>query len=388
MIFKKCYLFHFSFCCLISLSALFTLIFITFGCKESNKHKKINSLGKEVVLRVEPSPNNPRNSEGDFITLKDGRILFVYSHFTGDKGHDDTSAQLASRYSIDKGKTWSQQGEVIVENEGKMNVMSVSLLRLQNNDIALFYLVKNSLADCIPYMRISTDEAKTWSDPIPCITDRKEYFVLNNNRVVQLKNGRLLMPVSLHISPGGIWGPKSGRGTIYSYFSDDSGSTWKPSLDVPNPDSVVLQEPGLIELKNGNIMMFMRTYSGVQYSSFSKDHGESWSTVEPSIIESPASPASIARIPSTGDLLLVWNNNGKDQLRTPLNIAISKDEGKSWSHIKKIEKNPNGWYCYTAIHFTDKEVLLGHGAGYRNEETGRSASILQITKLDLDWIYK
>ncbi len=368
-----------------SISALFILIFISSGCKNTNSLNKEDNQGKEVVLRIEPGPDNPRNSEGDFITLKDGRILFVYSHFTGDSGSDGASAILSSRYSTNKGKTWTQQDEIIVEQEGKMNVMSVSLLRLQNNEIALFYAVKNSLSDCIPYMRISTDEAKTWSDPIQCITDRTEYFVLNNNRIIQLKNGRLLMPVSLHKSPGGVWGPNSGRGTIYNYFSDDNGRTWRGSKDVANPDSVILQEPGVIELKNSDIMMFIRTTEGVQYLSFSKDRGETWSAVEPSIIKSPCSPASIARIPSTGDLLMVWNNNGKDQKRTPFNMAISKDEGRNWDNIKTIENDPDGWYCYTAIHFTDKDVLLGHCAGNRPKGTG--LAVTQITKLDLDWIY-
>ena len=50
--------------------------------------------GKEVVLRLEPSEDNPRNSEGSFVTLKDGRILFVYTHFTGGRG-DHAQAHLA-----------------------------------------------------------------------------------------------------------------------------------------------------------------------------------------------------------------------------------------------------------------------------------------------------
>ena len=49
----------------------------------------------------------------------------------------------------------------VVANEGKQNVMSVSLERLPGGEIALFYLVKNSLVDCRPSMRISRDEAKT-----------------------------------------------------------------------------------------------------------------------------------------------------------------------------------------------------------------------------------
>jgi len=41
--------------------------------------------------------------------------------------------------------------------------MSVSLLRLQNGEIALFYLLKNSEQDCRPVMRLSRDEGTTWS---------------------------------------------------------------------------------------------------------------------------------------------------------------------------------------------------------------------------------
>jgi Neuraminidase (sialidase) len=357
------------------------------GCNNKSESNKEENVGKKVVLKLEPGPNNLRNSEGDFISLKDGRIFFIYSHFTGTSSSDSAPAYLAGRVSSDGGKTWASEESKIVKREGKINSMSVSLLRLQNGQIALFYLRKNSESNCIPMMRISTDEAETWSDPIQCINDRKEYFVMNNDRVVQLKNGRLLMPVSLHKTPGGVWGPSSGKGNIYTYFSDDNGLTWKSSEKAANPESVRLQEPGVVELKNGDIFMFMRTTEGVQYISFSEDKGETWSAVEPSNIKSPCSPASIERIPSTGDLLMVWNNNGKDQKRTPLNIAVSKDEGKTWEKIKTIGDEPNGWYCYTAIHFIGRHVLLGHCAGYKPEE-GRGRSVTHITKLDLDWIYK
>ena len=39
--------------------------------------------GVEKIRLLPPGPGNARNSEGDFIQLKDGRILFVYTHFTG-----------------------------------------------------------------------------------------------------------------------------------------------------------------------------------------------------------------------------------------------------------------------------------------------------------------
>lgn len=47
--------------------------------------------------------------------------------------------------------------------------------------------------------------------------------MLNNNRVIQLESGRLLMPVALHNVPGGEW---SNKAALYCYFSDDNGETW------------------------------------------------------------------------------------------------------------------------------------------------------------------
>ena len=348
-----------------------------FKVKPENSVNRSPIKGIDTVLRLSPGPNNPRNSEGDFVTLKDGKILFIYSHFTGNSGGDFGNGYLASRFSTDNGKTWSKEDKTVVNQEGDMNVMSVSLLRLKNGSIALFYGIKNSQQDCMPMMRISDDEAKTWSDPIPCITDKKGYFVLNNNRVIQLNNGRLLMPVALHNVPNGKW---SNIGRLFTYYSDDNGKTWKSSEEVANPDQVITQEPGVVEQKDGTIFMFIRANKGEQYASYSKDNGETWSAAQPIRIASPLSPASIARIPSTGDLLMVWNNNGTNQKRTPLNVAVSKDEGKSWEHIKILEDDSDGVFCYTAIHFIGKDVLLA----YANWKTMGTT----IVKVSLDWIYK
>ena len=367
---------------LIIILPFFLLIFIETGFKDRS-----DNPGKKIVLRLEPGPDNPRNSEGDFITLKDGRIMFIYSRYFGTTGGDHSPAYLAARFSGDGGKTWTSEDVKVVEREGTMNVMSVSLLRLKNGKIAMFYLKKNSETDCIPVVRFSSDEAKTWSDPVPCIPDKKGYFVLNNNRVIQLKNGRILMAVNLYnIAEGSLLN----KGSLWSYYSDDNGQTWKSGVEVPNPGKFLTQEPGVVELKNRDILMIIRSDAGAQCISYSKDKGVTWSPVKPSNIKSPVSPASIERIPSTGDLLLVWNNNGGDDpaikgKRTPLSVAISKDEGKTWQKIKNIEDDPDGWYCYIAIHFVGKDVLLGHCAGNRPKGTG--LAVTQITKLSLDWIY-
>ena len=211
-----------------------------------------------------PGPNNPRNSEGAFMPLKDGRILFAYSRYYGKSSSDHATADIAARYSSDKGRTWTTNDEIIVKNEGGMNVMSVSLLRLQSGEIALFYLRKNSTKDCRPVLRRSFDEGKTWGEPTVCITDEVAYFVLNNDRVIQLKDGRLLFAVSKHSFDGSKF---DNLGRVTTYTSDDNGKTWqrgKNILEVHDAKGAfkAAQEPGVVELKDGSILMWIRTNAG------------------------------------------------------------------------------------------------------------------------------
>ncbi len=340
------------------------------------------------VLKLPPSKGNPRNSEGDFIKLKDGRILFVYTHFTGGAA-DHASAFLAGRYSHDGGRTWSGDDVVVVPNEGKQNVMSVSLLRLSNGAIALFYAVKNALTDCRPYLRISKDEGKTWSEPKSCITDEVGYYVLNNDRVVQLESGRLLMPVALHNKPA--WKRPDWKGTILCYFSDDNGAAWSRSGEGQKGYNkkgarVTVQEPGVVELSDGRVMMFCRTNAGCQYISFSRNKGKTWSPLAPSNIISPISPASIERVPGTEALVMAWNNHRNIEphlkgKRTPFCLAVSHDDGRSWTHEKVLADNPHGWYCYTAVFFVEDALLLGHCAGDRRANNGLAET--HVTRVPL-----
>ena len=118
-------------------------------------------LGKETVLLLPPGKDNPRNSEGDFIRLKTGEILFVYTRYYASSANDDAPARLVSRIADSEGRNWSSYDALVLENEGRLNVMSVTLLRFTDDSIALFYLVKDAPGDCRPYLRISRDEGKT-----------------------------------------------------------------------------------------------------------------------------------------------------------------------------------------------------------------------------------
>lgn len=341
-------------------------------------------------LLLAPTAANPRNSEGDFIQLKDGRILFIYTHFTTGAS-DYAEAHLASRVSSDGGQTWNSEDQIVVAHEGGHNVMSVSLLRLQDGSIALLYLRKVDFDNCLPQLRISTDEGETWSEPTACITEPAGYYVVNNDRLVQLKSGRLVIPAARHVLKGE---EKFQPGKALCVLSDDNGKTWRMSqslLEVPAEITSGLQEPLVLEMKDGRLLMLCRTNGGAQYRSFSADGGDTWSAVERTNLLSPTSPATVERIPGSDDLLLVWNDHtGIDEAlkekRTPLRAAISQDDGKTWRVVKTLEDNPAGWYCYTAMDFAEGHALLAYCAGIRSKENN-GLQTTKVTRLKLDDLY-
>ncbi len=359
----------------------------------------MQDLAIEKLMDIEPTPCNPRNSEGAILELADGRLMLAYSRFTGG-AWDDDSADIAARFSYDRGKTWDAHDVILIPNEGEENIMSVSLLRLEKGEIALFYIVRNSPADSRLCMRKSYDEGKTWGDKTLCIP-HDGYFVVNNDRVIRLAGGRLVVPTAFHPLNGSTMDDLDLRGHCTCCYSDDTGITWHAGgteLAAPgsvisvHPDSLgrtvtdgVFQEPGVVELKDGRLMMWMRTNMGCQYRSYSTDGGETWSEAEPSDLISPVSPASIKRIPSTGDLLVLYNDHSgrfpfaENDGRAPLVSAISKDDGVTWQNHRLVESDLSGWYCYSLISFVGYEAILGYCVHGLNS--------LRLSSVPIEWFY-
>lgn len=353
----------------------FSLFFIC-GCGNNDEAAGVYpSVLKSTSLLIEASSVTPRCSEGDMILLKDNRVLTIYTRFIDGTG-DHNRAVLAGRVSDDAGYSWGEERDVVAG--GAQNVMSVSLLRLSNEDIALFYLVKNDIYDCYPVMRISKDEGETWSEPTACINPHSGYYVLNNSRVIKLRSGRLLMPLARHTTNNSVLNE---NGDIFCCYSDDNGNTWTKGGYVSK--GIITQEPGVVEINNGQLLLYMRTNTGFQYFSYSNDFGKSWSVAQVGNLRSAQSPALITRDPYSNSLVAIWNDNKLS--RTPLCFAISKDEGMSWQNKLSIENNPGLWFAYPSVLFLPNDaVLLSYSIG-RPEQWGlESFSISLIFRKSLN----
>jgi hypothetical protein len=296
---------------------------------------------KTVVAPV--GPENPRNSEAAIIALKDGALLLGWTEFYAGSGADHGPARLVGRVSKDNGHTWGDK-YTLVENDGGCNVMEVNFLRLKNGDIALFYCQKNSEEkDCRVMMRSSKDEGRTFG-PATQLSEPGKYTGLTNGRCIRLRPGRILLEA---------WE----GGSSYCYASDDDGVTWHATPRV-KPANGECWEPACIELKDGRVMMLMRTGLGGQYQSLSADGGETWSEPAATPLEGTAAPVSISRIPSTGHLLAIWNHNPGKSSRNPLTAAISKDEGDTWVNLRNIEEEAEDAWAYPAVTWAGDQALV------------------------------
>lgn len=343
---------------------------------------RILKLGT-VVAEFGPDfeKGNPRNSEGAFLTLSDGNILFAYSRFKGEKHADWAPADICMVVSKDGGRSFGADRVVVnCEEEGAHNVMSVSLLHMKNGDIGMFYLVRRTYTLLQMYLRRSSDEGKTWGERVLC-TSQEGFFVVNNDRVTRLCDGRILIPAACHRTGKDSRGKTflDSRAEAVFFYSDDDGVTWNASdgkccmPTIANCHSG-LQEPGILELQPGILWGFARTDLGRQYEMYSVDNGNTWTMAQPSRFTAPNSPLSMKRDEETGAIYAVWNPipeyNGRDNSdkiftggRTPYVISVSRDNGKTFSPEIAFETKEDHGYCYCAMHFTEDALLLGYNAG-------------------------
>ena len=166
-----------------------------------SKKLKMPQIFTQLVAAA--TAEHPRHTEGTMIKLNGGRILFAYTEYYAGDPADPAPSRIVAIYTSDGGRSWTNP-IMVVENTAQQNVRSPSLLRVRSGAIALFYIHGNSSWDSKIYMKTSNDEGKSWSASV-CSTPADGYFVMHNDRAIQLKSGRLLVPVSyLRIGRNGI----------------------------------------------------------------------------------------------------------------------------------------------------------------------------------------
>jgi len=127
--------------------------------------------------------------------------------------------------------------------------------------------------------------------------------------------------------------------SLYIMKTKDNGRTWQTSAPYRGGS-----QPTVIERKDGSLFVMMR-HKPIIMQTISKDGGKTWSQAVPSVLPNPNAAIAMTRL-KNGHVVLVFNNTQSG--RSPLNIARSLDDGRTWEKPLTLEPNP-GEYSYPCI---------------------------------------
>ena len=292
---------------------------------------------------------------GGIVGLKDGSLMLAQGK--------------SYRLSTDSGRTWGESHSL------NAPLAVRGMLHLKSGALVIWGRQEGNAC-----MSLSEDEGQTWREP-SAIPGWSLY-----HSMIQLGTGRLLLTKiwqevaydyvegqmnSVHPeldynekSAYGLWRgqriqveghahvPEMNGSMVYR--SDDEGQTWPKHpgslmgwfdfAGIPNGycGHTPCDEPTIAETKDGSVLLIARSTVGRLVQSSSRDGGEHWYAVRPTELASANSPAQLIRIPQTGDLLIVWNQVSREEIRRGyrrgrLSAAISKDGGHSWQNFKTLE---------------------------------------------------
>ena len=208
------------------------------------------------------------------------------------------------------------------------------LFRDAEDQIHLFFKVGPEIPHWQTYWMTSDDHGATWSEPKELVKDDKGGRGPVRCKPIILSDGSWLAGASTEYKG---WKPFADRST-------DQGATWTRSENF-EVDRQVLRglgaiQPTLWESKPGHVHTLMRSQNGLVWRTDSKDYGQTWDTV--SATELPNNNSGIDTVLlDDGRLVLIYNPVGKNWgPRTPLDLAYSKDNGKTWQTIAHLENDP------------------------------------------------
>jgi sialidase-1 len=232
------------------------------------------------------------------------------------------------------------------------------------------------------------DDGLTWSEPInitPQIKQPEWQLCLQGpGRGIQLSNGTLVMPAQF----------KEGHGDRipHSFFiySEDHGTTWKPSPPVVPPGHLPwTTEAQIAELSDGSILISMRNHHPDKQRAWATFHPNpktgrledgQWSPLRYNLND-PTCAAGLLNIPASINQqhLVLCSHADSKTSREHMTVQLSRDNGTTWPVARLIDARPSAYSCLTLLADGSVGLLYETGNNHPYEE-------IVFARFTLDWL--
>ena len=320
-----------------------------------------------------------KSPDGSLLAFAEGRK----------KGSDDFGdIDIVMKKSGDDGKTWSSL-QLVADNKFLKAGNPAPLVDLMDPRFPAgrIFLLYNTATTSEREARegrgvrevwyiTSTDNGKTWSDPVNITTSVHRPLAVDYNpaynftddwrtnaltpgHAFQFLHGRnrgRIFVAANHAAGPGLEGNDHGTNKAHCFYSDDHGTSWQLGATVEMPGG---NESTAAELSDGGVLQNIR-YKNADYKyrvlAFSKTGGENWDTAYVSKeLPDPVCEGSMISVRYKGKYWLLFCNPASQLKRERLTIYASPDDGLSWKNKYLVDA---GDAAYSDIVYTGNAQIL------------------------------
>ncbi len=309
----------------------------------SARGQSSNSAGSDFVQMREfiyAEAPFPSAHASTIVEVRPGLLLAAWFGGTRE-GSDDVEIWSSRKQS---GKPWSKP--VCLTNTPDMPVWNPVLFE-DGTRTWLFYKIGPSPREWVGAYQTSDDEGVTWSKvaylPAGLIGPVR-------SKPIRLSDGTWLAGSSVEAGYRGDTPPDAPyrSWTAWVERSSDGGRSWMRfgPIVIPGQPYGVIQ-PTLWQTRTGQVRMLMRSTEriGRIVASESQDSGRTWAPGRLTALPNPNAAIDVVKL-RDGRLVLVYNHT--PQGRDAIHVAVSHDEGDSWSTPQVLEEG-QGEFSYPAV---------------------------------------
>ena len=298
---------------------------------------KVREHGGKVSFVFGAKRPFPQCHASTIAETPDGNLVAAW--FGGTREKDNDVGIWTSNYD---GEKWSDPVEVAKVNETPH--WNPVLFKDETGELHLFFKIGPEIPTWQTYWMQSKD-GKIWSEAKELVPGDHGGRGPVKNKAIVLSDGTWLAPASTE--------PKAWL--AFADRSTDHGKTWERSADFAftpkdDKDKGIIQ-PTFWESEPGKVHALLRSTNGKIMRTDSEDGGKTWAPTYDSGLPNNNSGIDAVRL-KDGRVALVYNHvSGNWRARTPIDLALSEDNGKTWKTVAHLEADPDlaSEFSYPAI---------------------------------------